>query len=256
MQLKRGAYVLPSLFTMGNMLCGFYCVILALNKNFAEAGIFVLVAAFFDALDGRVARLTGTTSRFGIEFDSLADIISFGMAPALLVYLYNSYVGWLAPGTAGFWCALYLVTGGLRLARFNARAEEKPSDFFVGLPIPAASGVVISTVMVDVVYQWGLPGYFYIVMLMIVSYLMISTIPYPTGKKYDFRRRTPTRLIWFGFIFFFILIKWFYWTMFAMSIGYLLIGIYLAIYRRLRLISLRHRHEEIINKRSPQPPVN
>jgi len=151
--LRRGVYILPSLITTGGLFAGFYSVIASFRGDFFTAAVAVLVANVCDVLDGRVARLTNTTSRFGIEYDSLADLIAFGVAPGILVYRWalepwGSW-GWLA-------ASLYVTCGALRLARFNVQYDVSEKRHFHGLPIPAAAEVIASTVLVY--YYFGGEG--------------------------------------------------------------------------------------------------
>src|SRR5881628_97628 len=134
-QLKKGVYLIPSLFTTGNLICGFFSIISTFNGHYLQAAVFIILAHLLDGVDGSVARLTKTTSQFGIEFDSLADLVSFGVAPAILAY-YWALVPW---GTWGWLAAcLYVVCGALRLARFNVQIGTVEKSHFVGLPIPGA----------------------------------------------------------------------------------------------------------------------
>ena len=143
---KKGVYLIPNFFTTGNVFSGFYAIIAAFNQDFLLAAIAILVATVFDALDGLIARLTRTTSRFGVEYDSLADLVSFGVAPGLLIYSWalSSYgrIGWVA-------AFLYVVCGTLRLARFNVQVSTVESKKFIGLPIPAAACMIATLVMLD-----------------------------------------------------------------------------------------------------------
>ncbi len=135
-RFRRGAYIIPSLFTTGNLLCGYIAVVRSLQGEYEWAAIALFIAALLDRVDGWVARLTGTTSDFGVQLDSLADIISFGMAPALLVYM------WALAGLPKPWSLapfLYLAAGAARLARFNIQVPSQDKRYFVGLPIPAAA---------------------------------------------------------------------------------------------------------------------
>ena len=137
--LKRGVYLLPNLVTTGGLFAGFYGIVATMKGDYQLAAWFILISAVFDALDGKVARLTGTTSRFGVEYDSLVDLVSFGVAPGLLMYSWAlqpfGKFGWLA-------AFLYVVCGALRLARFNIQVNTVESRRFVGLPVPAAAGMV------------------------------------------------------------------------------------------------------------------
>src|SRR6516162_4347448 len=135
---NRHAYilVLPSMFTTGNLFCGFYSILHSFHHDFERASYAIILAGLFDVLDGRVARMTGSSSKFGLEYDSIADVVSFGIAPAILAYIWA-----LEPfGRLGFAGAFFFAAcGALRLARFNTIAEELPKSYFLGLPIPAAA---------------------------------------------------------------------------------------------------------------------
>ncbi|MBW1988951.1 MAG: CDP-diacylglycerol--serine O-phosphatidyltransferase [Deltaproteobacteria bacterium] len=178
----KGIYLLPNLATTLNLFCGFYAVIASLEGHFWRAAAAVIVAGLFDNLDGRIARATRSTSRFGVEYDSLADLVSFGMAPALLAYLWalSPYgrLGWLG-------AFLFVACGALRLARFNTHAGQGPSTHFTGLPIPAAAGMVAATVLFcgRMGLSGSIPPLFVLVMLYALSFLMVSSIPYPSFKK-------------------------------------------------------------------------
>src|SRR6187549_1141247 len=141
-RLRRGMYLLPSLFTLANMFCGYACVIYAMRGEFIVAAPFIGVAIVLDMLDGRIARMTGTTSDFGVQLDSLADLISFGMAPAVLAFQWGliplGRIGW----AVGF---MYLTAAALRLARFNIQGNSD-KRYFIGLPSPAAAGLVAATI--------------------------------------------------------------------------------------------------------------
>ena len=142
-QPRRGVALLPSLFTLGNMFCGYACVIYAMRGEYDTAAPFIGIAIVLDMLDGRIARLTGTASEFGVQFDSMADVISFGMAPAALTFAW----GLSSLGRLGWAAAFLFVTGAaLRLARFNIQTASVDKRFFVGLPSPAAAGVLAATV--------------------------------------------------------------------------------------------------------------
>ena len=180
--IPRGIYILPNLFTTLNIFCGFYSVIAAVNGAINAAAIAILVAVIFDALDGKIARATQTTSRFGVEYDSLADLISFGLAPGLMAYLWVlkplGRLGWLA-------AFLFMVCGALRLARFNTQVDSVKSDYFVGLPIPAAAGMIAATVLLH--HRLGIgSGANKILILMLIyilSFFMVSSIKFHSFKK-------------------------------------------------------------------------
>jgi CDP-diacylglycerol--serine O-phosphatidyltransferase len=189
--LRKGVYVLPNLITTAGLFSGFYSIIASLHGEFLIAAIAIMAANVFDALDGRVARVTKTTSRFGIEYDSLCDLVAFGVAPGILVYCWA-----LAPwGTFGWLAAsLYVTCGALRLARFNVQFDNVEKRHFIGLPIPAAAEVVASTVMLY--YFFGGEGATYrhlIVLLMVyaLAALMVSNVRYFSFKEIDIHRRQP-----------------------------------------------------------------
>src|SRR5690606_38427548 len=136
---RRGVSVLPSLFTLGNMFCGYACVVYAMRGEYATAAPFIGIAVVLDMLDGRIARMTGTASEFGLQFDSMADVISFGMAPAILAFAWGlSSLGRLGWGAA----FLFVTAAALRLARFNVQAGSPDKRYFIGMPSPAAAGIV------------------------------------------------------------------------------------------------------------------
>ena len=142
-QFSKSIYILPNLFTTASLFCGFYSIISSINGDFLAAAVAIVIAGVFDGLDGAVARATHTTSKFGVEYDSLADLVSFGVAPGVLAYLWalNPFgrLGWVA----GF---LYVACGALRLARFNVYVPVKDQSYFQGLPIPAAASMIATTV--------------------------------------------------------------------------------------------------------------
>lgn len=185
--LSNRFYALPSMLTCTSLFSGFYSIVASINGDFYPAAVAILVAGVFDGLDGRVARLTDSTSNFGMQLDSLCDLVSFGVAPALLAYLwalvpYGRY-GWLA-------AFLYVATTALRLARFNSMAEEPEDEKnknhdFVGLPCPAAAGAIATMVMffrylgtTDPVKHLSI-----LLLVYLLSYLMVSTHRYLSFKK-------------------------------------------------------------------------
>ncbi len=181
-RLRRGIYFLPNFFTSLNLFCGFYAVIASINGKFLPAAVSILIAGVFDNLDGKIARATHTTSTFGVEYDSLADLISFGLAPGLMVYLWIlqplGRIGWLA-------AFLFVACGALRLARFNTQVGKVDSDHFVGLPIPAAAGMCAVTILIS--YKLGIAAkvnpIVVLVMIYALSFLMVSSIRYNSFKK-------------------------------------------------------------------------
>ena len=188
-RIRRGIYILPNLFTTMNLFCGFYAVIASINNNFLMAAIAIIIAGVFDLLDGKIARATRTTSKFGVEYDSLADLVSFGLAPGLLIYLWAlrplGRIGWLA-------AFLFMVCGALRLARFNAQVGRVSSDFFTGLPIPAAAGMCTATVLLFYKLNLAVDAHrmLILIMLYVLGFLMVSNIRYRSFKKAGLFSRT------------------------------------------------------------------
>lgn len=173
-RFQRTVYLLPGMFTVGTLFCGYACIVYAMQGDYATAAVFVGVATVLDVLDGRIARLAGAASEFGGEFDSLADVISFGVAPAVLVFAWGleplGRPGW----AVGF---LYVTFTALRLARFNVQAESPDKRYFVGMPSPAAAGVLASTV-----FAWpdgfGIPQgpVVALTMVLVPALMMVSRI--------------------------------------------------------------------------------
>ncbi|MFQ5682820.1 MAG: CDP-diacylglycerol--serine O-phosphatidyltransferase [Candidatus Binatia bacterium] len=190
-QLKKGVYLIPSLLTTGNLICGFFSIISTFNGWYLQAAVFIILAHVLDGLDGYAARLTKTTSQFGIEFDSLADLVSFGVAPAILVY-YWALVPWKTWG----WLAacLYVVCGALRLARFNVQVKNVEKSHFVGLPIPGAAEMIAATVLLYY-FLGGEGATNKQVVLLLVIYLlaglMVSNFRYLSFKQLNLKKRHP-----------------------------------------------------------------
>jgi CDP-diacylglycerol--serine O-phosphatidyltransferase len=185
----KGIAILPSLFTSANLFCGFYSIIASVKGDFYRAAVAILVALVLDGLDGKIARYTRTASRFGVEYDSLADLVSFGMAPAMLAYAWAlmpvGRLGWLA-------AFLFVACGALRLARFNTQVDVVDKRYFVGLPIPAAATLVATGVILA--RQVSLPvapHSLALVALYGLSFLMVSTIRYTSFKSLDLFKRRP-----------------------------------------------------------------
>lgn len=189
-RMKKGIYVLPNLFTTANLFCGFYSAIAAMKEMYEVAAIAILIAVVLDSLDGRIARMTHTTSKFGAEYDSLCDLVAFGVAPAILVYNWSSMSygkwGWLA-------AFLFVVCGALRLARFNVQIGVIDSRFFNGLPIPGGAAVVATGVLLF--YYLGGEGRFPNPMIMIgtaaIALFMVSSIKYYSFKDLNYFARKP-----------------------------------------------------------------
>ncbi len=183
-RFRRGMYLLPTLFTLGNMFCGYASVVHAMRRDFETAALLIGVAMVLDTLDGFIARLTNSATAFGLEFDSLADVISFGLAPAILAFSWGLWplkrLGW----AAGF---LYVTAAAMRLARFNIQSTAVADKrYFVGLPSPAAAGVTAATVYL---YPWGLNDYRSalpaLAIVLLPGLLMVSTVRFRSVKAID-----------------------------------------------------------------------
>jgi CDP-diacylglycerol--serine O-phosphatidyltransferase len=190
-RMRRGGYLLPSAFTIGNILLGFYAVVRGYRGDFQMAALLILTAGVLDGLDGRIARLTGTESEFGKEYDSLADVLTFGAAPALLAFFWGlqelGRIGFLAP-------FFYVVCTATRLARFNVQTRVVDKRYFVGLPSPAAAGGIASFLFFSPDHEWKpWAAAFLIGALVAVGMLMVSTFRYRSFKGVDLRRRWSYR---------------------------------------------------------------
>jgi len=190
MKMRRGIYILPNLFTTGNLFCGFWAIISVFQERFFYAAIAILLAAVFDVLDGKVARLSGATSKFGIQYDSLADLVSFGIAPALLAFSwalreYGKF-GWLA-------AFLFVACGALRLARFNVQTSSGEVKYFKGLPIPAAASMIALTILLyhRLIETGWVKDIVILVMIYVLAFLMVSTIRYLSFKELNLAKRKP-----------------------------------------------------------------
>jgi CDP-diacylglycerol--serine O-phosphatidyltransferase len=187
---NKGIYLLPNLFTTSALFSGFYAIVAAQRADFESAAIAIFIAMIMDGLDGRVARLTNTESAFGAEYDSLSDIVSFGVAPALVVYSW----GLSSLGKPGWLVAFFFTAAtALRLARFNSRMHVQDKRYFQGLPCPSAAALIAA--MVWVAHDYGMPGQklwvLAAVVTMITGGLMVSTIPYYSFKDIDLKNHVP-----------------------------------------------------------------
>jgi len=220
--LKKGIHILPSLFTTGNVFCGFYAFIAVFNDQHYVAAWAIVVAIIFDVLDGRIARLTKTTSAFGAQYDSLADIISFGMAPAFLAYSWVmrpfDRVGWMA-------AFLFLLCAALRLARFNITKPDVKSDHFIGLPTPAAAAVLASLVIgFEDLFATRINPIVMVIVVYSLAFLMVSNIKYPAMKKLDIKKRVAFPRFLFVILFIYVLATIPRIALFVLSFSYTVIG--------------------------------
>ena len=190
---RRGIYVLPNLFTSASLFSGFYSIIAAIHGEYETAAIAILVSCVFDGLDGKIARLTKATSEFGGEYDSLSDLVAFGVAPALLAFQWIlepfGRLGWLA-------CFMYVICGALRLARFNVQRNSLEADYFKGLPIPAAAGLIASLVLFTTALgDFSGSKHIVIILLYVLSFLMVSTVDYLSFKEFELKKRRPFNVL-------------------------------------------------------------
>ncbi len=222
-RMRKGIYILPNLITSASLFCGFFALLRTLQEDFFSAAVFILASGVLDGMDGKIARYTNTTTRFGVEFDSLADVIAFCVAPGILVYAWAlepfGRMGWLA-------AFLFVVCGALRLARFNLQGSTVESRFFSGLPTPAAAGLIATGVLVY--YEAGDTGVSRHLVVLIVTYilafLMVSTFKYYGFKDIDLFRRKPFRWLVIA-ILLLIVIAWEpVYTLFGLFFAYFISG--------------------------------
>lgn len=195
-RLAMYIYILPNLMTTGNLFSGFFAVIQAIKGNYLYAAYAIVVAAVFDQLDGRLARLTRSTSKFGAEYDSLCDLVSFGMAPGVLLFLWAlqpfNRLGWVA-------CFLFVACGALRLARFNVQANVVEKNYFQGLPIPMAAGIVASSVLAFQDLEMEAHGNIgLLIMTILLAFVMVSNFRFRSFKDLDLKERLPFRYLILG----------------------------------------------------------
>ncbi len=188
-------YILPNIFTASSVFAGIISIINSINSDFVTASWLIMLALIFDGLDGRVARLTNTCSRFGVEFDSLADLVAFGVAPAILLYMYVGH----DYGRFGIVVtALFVIFGAIRLARFNVMTSQIEPSVFIGVPIPTAAVFISILILLFEKYEY-LHHFSYLLLglSVLVSLLMVSNIRYPSFKKLNFTKRYALRLFVF-----------------------------------------------------------
>lgn len=230
-RLGMYVYVLPNLMTTGNLFCGFYSIIQSINGNFKAAAIAIVIAAVFDQLDGRLARLTRATSKFGAEYDSLCDLGSFGFAPAMLMFMWclGSFgrLGWLA-------CFLYVACGALRLARFNVQVNVVEKNYFQGLPIPMAAGIVASSFLAFEDMGWQPDAWkanLLLFMVMMLGIVMVSTFRYRSFKDLDLKERLPFKYLILAVIMLFIVALRPEVMLFVLFFGYAILGAIFGVMR-------------------------
>jgi len=234
---RRGIYLLPNLFTTAALFSGFYAVLAAMNGQFEPAAIAIFVAMILDGLDGRVARMTNTQTAFGAEYDSLSDMVAFGLAPALVIYV------WALKGLGKFgWLAAFIYTAAaaLRLARFNTQVGIADKRYFQGLPSPAAAAIMAACVWGAVEYGVERTGVAWVVGILtaVVGLLMVSNFRYHSFKELDIRGKVPFFVLVIIMLAFAIILWEPPFILFLVFIGYAVSGPVLT------LIYLRQRREE------------
>lgn len=249
--IKKGIYLLPNLITSASLFGGFYSIIASIDGHFQKAAIAIFISAVLDGLDGKVARLTKSTSKFGVEYDSLADLVAFGLAPGILIFTWAlrpfGRYGWLA-------AFLYVVCGALRLARFNIQINTIESKRFNGLPIPAAASLVAATVLLF--FHFGHEDITKHVTILITVYalafLMVSNVKFYSFKELSLVQRMPFRLL-VGLILLLIVVAAEpQVTLFILTLGYALSGPAATLFnRRVKRAVVQnapHKGEEIFKK--------
>jgi len=250
-RLRRGMYLLPSLFTAGNIGAGYYSITQTLTATTADAqvhlhwaAIAILFAIPFDSLDGRIARMTNTASDFGKELDSLADVITFGVAPSLLAFVWGFHFlsDTMEPHlrqhllqAGAFVCFLFLLSGASRLARFNISPDAQPRNpgrpdrkYFVGMPIPAAAGLIASSVHFFDAYPvtaWWV-AICWLVLVAVTGFLMVSTWRFWSGKEINFSRRHPFQLPVLIAVVLYITLRYSSVVLFFVALAYMFSGIW------------------------------
>ncbi len=212
-------YIFPNLFTAASAFLGVISIIASANGMFDKAAMYILLSLIFDGLDGRVARMTNATSKFGAEFDSLADIVAFGVAPAMLFYF---SIGHAYGKVGSLLCAMYVVFGAIRLARFNVMIGSVEPSVFIGVPIPTAAVVVAMWILFYKEHPF-LQGLEWMMLfaLAFLSFLMVSNIRYPSFKKIDFKKGNVIRILVYLVIFFSFL------YLYPIEVGAFLVSAYL-----------------------------
>jgi CDP-diacylglycerol---serine O-phosphatidyltransferase len=248
--VRHGMYVLPSLFTAGTIAMGYYAILQSIRgihtgeaACFDHAAIAIVLAGVFDGLDGRIARLTNTSSAFGRELDSLADVITFGVAPSLLAYLWG--VRQVVPSGypiienrvehfGAVICFLFLICGACRLARFNISVDPQPRNpgrpgrkYFVGMPIPAGAGVIAAVIH----FEGGSPVFnvwlsaVWIALVAFTGFLMVSSWRFWSGKEIDFSSRRPGRVLVLLLVLLAVIFEWHQYALIVLAMIYLVSGV-------------------------------
>ncbi|MBC7692164.1 MAG: CDP-diacylglycerol--serine O-phosphatidyltransferase [Methylotenera sp.] len=233
----RKIYIVPNLVTTANLFCGFYSMIASIHQEFVPAAWAILAAAIFDALDGRVARMAKATSEFGVQYDSMSDLVSFGAAPGILLYQWAlepyGRLGWLA-------AFLFTACGALRLARFNVSAGKISSSFFQGLPIPMAAGVVATYIIFNQTLGWPADGSMFsrelvaLIFTFGLASLMVSTVPFPSFKEVNWRSRATFGYLMVGVLAMILIAVKPEITLFLVLVTYVALSLVYAVFRLIK----------------------
>jgi CDP-diacylglycerol--serine O-phosphatidyltransferase len=232
----KGMYILPNLLTSVSLFAGFYSMVATIDGKFVYASAAIFISAIFDMLDGRVARMTHSSSKFGVEYDSLSDVIAFGVAPGLLVYI------WALKGYGRFgWLAafLYVACGALRLARFNIQVDGVQKKQFLGLPIPAAATTIAGAVLFNSWLDYrgvDLKTILMPIMVYILAFLMVSDVRYASFKDMSFFKGRPFRSTVVAIMLIVIIFLEPKVTLFGLTFAYLLSGPVYTLFRRKKII--------------------
>ncbi|TXE88587.1 CDP-diacylglycerol--serine O-phosphatidyltransferase [Campylobacter volucris] len=221
-------YILPNLFTAASIFLGIISIIASINQHFDKALIYIMLSLICDGLDGRVARATNSTSKFGIEFDSLADLIAFGVAPAILFYM---SIGYEYGKFGSFVAGLFVVFGAIRLARFNVTTGTYEPSVFIGLPIPTAA--VVSALWVSAYLYYDIFKDYSLLVLgiqILLAFLMVSNIRYPSFKKIDLKRANVLKVLIALVVLFSMLYLYFLESTLILASSYVLYGLFRSVY--------------------------
>jgi CDP-diacylglycerol--serine O-phosphatidyltransferase len=222
--MKRGIYILPNTLTLCGMFFGFYAILASFRGNYVHGAWAILIANIFDGLDGWMARVTSSATKFGIELDSLSDLVAFGIAPAILIYSWGlqsfGRIGWAA-------AFFFVICGALRLARFNVQMGSTESKSFTGMPIPGAATVIASLVLFYTEVKGELTGRNYLILLLpfLLAILMVSTLRYHGLKEINPRKRMPFWLLVLIVIAFILIFMYPEIVIFIFAIAYMFWGI-------------------------------
>jgi CDP-diacylglycerol---serine O-phosphatidyltransferase len=252
-RIKKGIYVLPNLITTASLFAGFYSIIASLQEKFVIAAIAILAALVLDGLDGRIARITNTTSKFGAEYDSLSDVIAFGVAPSLLAYNWAMFFygkwGWIV-------AFLFVVCGALRLARYNIQIGIIESNIFNGLPIPAAASVIATTVLFydRVGLEGKFPSYYLLIFVTMLALLMVSNVKYYSFKDMKLFVRKPFMSFFSLVVILILAVAETQIMAFVLFLGYAISGPIWWVIKFSRLLVQKAR-EKKKNKQQQNPPA-